>query len=79
MQELRNLGPRSAARLAEAGIHTRADLEAVGVVAAYQAVKALYPDRVSLNLLYALQGALLDILWHALPDEMQAELRELAG
>ena len=37
-------------------------------------VKLAYPDRVSLNLLYALQGALLDLPWNELPLKMKAML-----
>ena len=76
LASLRNLGPASAGWLAAAGIHTRDDLEALGAVEAYRRVKADVPDRVTLHMLYALQGALLDIPWNALPREMRARLKQ---
>ncbi len=72
---LRNLGPKSAARLAEAGIETEANLRAIGAAAAYRRLRHMRPDSLSLNMLWALQGALLDIDFRELPEEMKAELR----
>ena len=53
------------------GIRTLADLERVGVVPAYKQVKELFPDKVSFNLLWALQGAMLGIKWNHLPEEIR--------
>ena len=55
-----NLGPKSLAWLAAVGIHNRTDLESVGAINAYNLCKA-HGYNVSLNLLWALQGALMDI------------------
>ena len=74
LADLRNLGPASADRLAAIGIATRADLEHVGPVLAYRAVKDRWPDA-SLNLLYALHGALSDERWDALSPSVRARLR----
>ena len=74
VEALRNLGPTSAAWLAEVGIHTLEDLRAVGSVAAYRAVRA-HRGETSLNLLWALEGALLDLDWRELPPGLKAELR----
>jgi DNA transformation protein and related proteins len=71
---LMNLGAKTASWLAAVGIHTAEDLERVGVVEAYCAVKKLYPERANLNLLYALQGAVLGIPWALLPEAMKEEL-----
>jgi DNA transformation protein len=57
------------------GIQTEADLEALGAVEAYRRVKAAFPGRVSLNLLWGLQGALLDLPWNELPPEMKEKLK----
>lgn len=46
-----------------------------GVVETYKRVKAAYPDRVSLNLLYGLQAALLGIRWDELPPDIKSELK----
>lgn len=69
------LGPQSTQWLAAAGLPSLADVERVGVVEAYRRVKAVFPDRVTLNLLYGLQAALLKISWLDLPPEMKAALR----
>ena len=78
VESLKNIGPTSASWLEDVGIHTTADLAEVGVVEAYLRVKRAYPERVSLNLLYALQGALLDIRWNLVPDDMREMLRQQA-
>ena len=57
MGQLRNLGPASLRMLAAAGISSDADLRALGSVAAYLAVKRTEANA-SLNLLWALEGAL---------------------
>jgi hypothetical protein len=59
---LRNLGPASAQLLQEAGIASVARLRRLGAVAAWQRVRARHP-RASLNLLWALEGALTDRDW----------------
>ncbi len=69
-----NIGPKSAQWLEAVGIQTEADLEALGAVEAYRRVKAAFPGRVSLNLLWALQGALLDLPWNELPQAMKDKL-----
>lgn len=75
--KLRNVGPKSAAWLRQVGLHTRADLEAAGPVEAYMRVRRA-GFRPSLNLLYALEGALLDCHWQEVPDERRKELVEAA-
>jgi DNA transformation protein len=71
VHELQNLGPASAAMLAELGITTRADLERVGPVLAYRALQDMRPG-MSLNLLWAMHGALTEERW----DRLSAETRE---
>ncbi len=56
IENLRNLGPTSAAWLREIGIHTRADLQRFGPVLAFQLVRQRQPA--SLNLLWAMTAAL---------------------
>jgi DNA transformation protein len=72
---MKNIGPKSSEWLASVGIHTLDDVAAQGVVEAYKRVKAAYPDKVSLNMLYGLQAALLDIPWNELPPDIKAELK----
>lgn len=75
IHKLPNIGPKSAQWLEAVGIKTEEDLEELGAVEAYRRVKARYPGRVSLNLLWALQGALLDLPWNELPPEMKEKLK----
>lgn len=75
---LRNLGPRSRAWLGEVGIETGDDLRRVGSVGAYLRVREAGLSA-SLNLLYALEAALMDIDWRDLPADLKAELRESVG
>ena len=60
---LRNLGPKSAMMLAEAGISTVGELHALGAVRAYLRVKSLRPKSASLNLLWAIAAGLDDRDW----------------
>lgn len=59
---LRNLGPKSQQMLQHAGICDAAQLRQLGAVAAFAAVRRLQPNA-SLNLLWALEGALTDRPW----------------
>ena len=77
IRALRNLGPKSAEWLRAVGITTRADLERVGSIGAFRMVKESGVS-VSLNLLYALEGALLDERWDALPPPLKDRLRAAA-
>lgn len=72
---MKNIGPKSSEWLASVGVHTLDDVAAIGVIEAYKRVKAAYPDKVSLNLLYGLQAALLDLPWNELPPDIKAELK----
>jgi len=78
IRDLRNLGPSSARMLATAGIETRGDLARLGPVKAYLAVQDAAGRKPSLNLLWAMSGALEGIGWNALSRERRGELlREL--
>jgi hypothetical protein len=69
------MGPKSSEWLASVGVHTLDDVVNLGVVETYKRVKAAYPEKVSLNLLYGLQAALLDLPWNELPPDVKEELR----
>ena len=71
--KLRNIGPKSAAWLRQVGLRSREDLEAVGAVEAFMRVKRA-GFKPSLNLLYALEGALLDCHWQDVPESRRSEL-----
>ncbi len=71
--KIRNVGPKSAAWLRQVGVRTQDDLVRLGSVEAFMKVKRA-GFRPSLNLLYALEGALADCHWADLPDERKAAL-----
>jgi DNA transformation protein and related proteins len=75
--ELKNLGPVSREWLQAVGIHAHAELEAVGAIEAYRLVR-LHGFNASLNLLYALEAALRDVHWTALPAEVKRQLQTSA-
>jgi hypothetical protein len=70
----KNIGPVSEAWLRAIGVHTRADLEALGAVETYRLVQQ-HGFRPSLNLLHALEGAIRDVPWTALPERVKAKLK----
>lgn len=71
--KLRNIGPKSAAQLRQVGIRSLDDLRALGSLEAFLKLKRA-GFKPSLNLLYALEGALLDCHWQAIPAERRSEL-----
>ena len=72
-EKLRNIGPKSMAWLRQTGVRSLDDLKAVGSLAAYVRVKRA-GFKPSLNLLYALEGAILDCHWQEIPDERRSTL-----
>lgn len=70
---LLGLGPVSLRVLRAAGIANRADLERLGPVRAYIAAKQIDPN-VTLNLLWAIAGALTDTHWTKLSAEYRSSL-----
>lgn len=74
--KIANFGPVSAGWLAEIGVFALDELREMGAVEAYNRVKALHPDRVSLNFLYGAFAALEGIPWNQIPDEVKADLRK---
>ena len=75
--KLRNIGPKSAAWLRQVGLRSHEDLAAIGTVEAFMRVKRA-GFKPSLNLLYAIEGALLDCHWQDIPDTRRAELIQAA-
>jgi TfoX C-terminal domain/Pathogenicity locus len=71
--DLRNLGPKSQAMLVAIGIDSLAKLRKKGAVATYVAVKRSTP-LASLNLLYALVGAIENVDWLEVKRERKLEL-----
>lgn len=71
--KIRNVGPKSAAWLRQVGIKTDDEVKAIGSLETFMKVKRA-GFKPSLNLLYALEGAVLDCHWTALTTERKSEL-----
>lgn len=71
--DLPGLGPKSLAMLAAAGLHGRADLEKLGSVRVYLRVQAA-GQNASLNLLWAIEGALTGQDWRVIAREERGRL-----
>jgi len=74
LASLKNLGPRSLALLAAAGITSFEQLRQLGAVRAYARVKASGVNKASLNLLWALEGALSGEHWQVVAREHRMSL-----
>ena len=72
--KLPNVGPKSAAWLRQVGIRSQADLAAAGAVAAFVKIRRA-GFRPSLNLLYALEGALSGCHWQQVPPARREQLK----
>lgn len=70
---LRNLGPASSNLLLAAGIRSEQQLRELGAVAAYLTVKAT-GSKPSLNLLWAIAGALTDRDWKEVSRDKRTAL-----
>lgn len=73
LPKLRNIGPKSAAQLRQVGVRTLDDLRALGSLAAFVKLKRA-GFKPGLNLLYSMEGALLDCHWQQLPEARRSEL-----
>ena len=71
--KIRNVGPKCAAWLRQVGVRTQEDLVRLGPVEAFMKVKRA-GFRPSLNLLYALAGAIENCHWADLPDARKSAL-----
>jgi len=75
LASLRNIGKELEKKLKFAGIETAEELKQVGSKEAYIRVKSYHPN-VCLVHLMALEGAVSDIEYNNLPDDVQKELKE---
>lgn len=79
LTRLMNLGPVTARRLRVVGVETPADLRRVGAVDAYVRLRRAFPNLIAETMLYALHGALNDVRWYELSDEVRTALRHAAA
>lgn len=73
LSELKNLGPKSQLIMAQVGITSLEHLKAAGSIAAF-AMARRHSARVSLNLLWALEGALSGLPWQEVAREHRTSL-----
>jgi len=73
LASLANLGPKSAQALVASGISSFAEVQRLGSVATYARIKQSDP-RVTLNLLWALEGALSGLSWQVVAKEHRTSL-----
>jgi DNA transformation protein and related proteins len=78
LAKLKNLGAASINILQAVGINTRDDLKTIGPVEAYLRIKRR-DIHVSKVMLYALEGALLNVHWNQLSADTKQQLLEEAG
>ncbi len=73
LERLPNLGPRSVAMLQQSGITTLTQLRQLGAVAAFSMARRSGANA-SLNLLWALEGALTGLPWQVVAREHRTSL-----
>lgn len=76
IEKVRNIGPKTAEWLQKINISTLDELEEAGALHAYRRLLARFPHKVSLNALWSIQAALLDLHWLELPAEIKKALLE---
>ena len=72
--DMRNIGPKSRAWLAEIDIHNLQELQALGAVETYARLRFRFGNKITRNMLHALAGALASVDWRMLSLEHKAEL-----
>jgi DNA transformation protein len=78
LSDLKNIGRVTARWLNGIGVFSESDLRRLGAVKAYRMIREC-ESGATLNLLYALQGALMGVHWSRLPEPIKELLeREVA-
>ena len=75
LETLKNIGPVTAKQLAAIGITTAEQLCEFGPIYVYKQLRARFP-RVTKTMLYALEGARLDLHWNELPTAVKQRLND---
>lgn len=70
--KLKNIGERTVDWLIDVGITSPHQIEELGAVEVYRRLQAQYP--VNRTMLWALQGALMDLPYNRLPDDVKQNL-----
>ncbi len=76
---LKNLGPKSVAQLVDIGISSSDQLNDLGTEEVFRRLYFRFCDehRLSVNYLYALEGAIIGCDWRLIPMDRKEELRRL--
>jgi len=74
LEQLPGLGPKSIAALNQIGLYTLDDLKLLGSVKTYLKLKQNPQSRLSLNMLYALQGAIEQRDWRQIAATQKSVL-----
>lgn len=75
IQDLPNIGPALASRLAEIGIANPDQLRAAGSVACVRQLHEAH-EPACYSTLYALEGAIRGVRWHDIPAQERQELKD---
>jgi DNA transformation protein len=75
LRDLPNLGPKSEQWLHSIGVSDVATLAAIGPVEAYRLLQEKGVPGLTLNMLWAMEGALEGVDWRHLPPGRKEELR----
>ncbi|MCB9553000.1 MAG: TfoX/Sxy family DNA transformation protein [bacterium] len=79
LEHMLNIGPHTAQLLRTIGIPDAEALARIGAVEAWRRLRAAFPHRVTRNALYAIEGALIDARWNALPPSRRADIEAAAA
>ena len=72
--EMRNIGPKSRAWLAEIDIHRMDEIRTLGAVETYARLRFRFGRAITRNMLHALAAAIAGIDWRQLAPEHKVEL-----
>ena len=78
VEDLKNIGPKTAAWLQEIGIYTKRNLVDIGPVMAFKILQHRF-NGINTLALYALYGAIHDVHWNSIPPETKDKLRKEAN
>lgn len=76
LKEQPNIGETLAQKLQQVGINSIEDLRASGSEDAFIKLKTVDPEGACINMLYALEGAIVGIRWHHLAESRKKELND---
>jgi len=76
--KIKYLGKVSAYQLAKIGIHSKEDIEKIGIAEVYKALKASYP-KLSLNMLWAIEAGMAGVNIFKISKKRKKELLKMVG